>query len=63
MITQKKFPYDKISVTKSALFSLRQALTHHSFIFNSQFLNEPKHEVRLFKNVRDFPSLIPLRFH
>ena len=32
----KKFPSDKINVTKNALFFLLQALTHHSFTFNLQ---------------------------
>ena len=41
----KKFPSDKINVTKNALFVLSRAPTHHSFTFNSQFLYELKHMV------------------
>ena len=33
----KKFPSDKINVTKTALFFLSRALTHCSFTFNLQF--------------------------
>ena len=33
----KKYPSEKISVTKNALFFLSRAPTHHSFTFNSQF--------------------------
>ena len=47
----KKFPSDKINVTKNALFFLSRALTHHSFTFNSQFLYELKHMVYLSKIV------------
>ena len=39
----KKFPSDKINVTKDALFFLSQAPTHHSFTFNLQFLYKLKH--------------------
>ena len=47
----KKFPLDKINVTKNAPFSLSRAPTHHSFIFNSRFLYELKHKVGLSKTV------------
>ena len=43
----KKFPSDKINVTKNSLF-----FTHHSFTFNSQFLYELKQMVHLSKTVR-----------
>ena len=36
----KKFPLNKINVTKNALFFLSQAPAHHSFTFNSHFLYE-----------------------
>ena len=45
----KKFPSDKISVTKNALFFLSQAPTHHRFTFNSQFLYELKHKIHVTK--------------
>ena len=35
----KKFPWNKIKVRKNAIFFLLRASTHHSFIFNSRFLN------------------------
>ena len=41
----KKFPLDKISGTKNALFLLSRAPTHHSFIFNLLFLHELKRRV------------------
>ena len=47
----KKFPSDKINVTKNALFFLSRAATHHSFTFNLRFLYELKHKVRLSKTV------------
>ena len=47
----KKFPLDKIQGTKNALFFLSRAPTHHSFSFNSRFLYELKHKVRLSKTV------------
>ena len=34
----KKFPSDKINMTKNALFLISRAPTHHSFTFNLQFL-------------------------
>ena len=43
----KKFPSDKINVTKNELFLLSRALTHHSLTFNSAFLYELKHKIRL----------------
>ena len=42
----KKFPSDKINITKNSLF-----FTHHSFTFNSQFLYELKQTVHLSKTV------------
>ena len=59
----KKFPSDKISDTKIALFFLSRAPTHHSYTFNLRFWYELKHKVRLSKTVRDFPFSIPLRFY
>ena len=47
----KKFSSDKINGTKNKLFFLSQALTHHSFTFNLQFLYELKHKVCLSKTV------------
>ena len=44
----KKFPSDKINVTKNALFFFRE-LQLISFTFNSQFLYELKHMVHLSK--------------
>ena len=40
-----------MNITKIALFFLSQATTHHSFIFNSGFLYELKHKIRLSKSV------------
>ena len=48
----KKFPSDKINVTKNAFFFLSQASAHHSFTFISQFLYELKRKVYLSKIVR-----------
>ena len=47
----KKFPLEKLSVTKNPLFVLSRAPTHHSFTLNSQFLYELKHIVHLSKTV------------
>ena len=47
----KKFPSDKIHVTKNALFFLSRPSTHHSFTFILQFLYELKHMVHLSKIV------------
>ena len=47
----KKFPSEKINVTKNALSFLWRATTHHSFTFNSQFLYELKHMVHLSKTL------------
>ena len=49
--TLKKFPSDKIKVTKNALFFLLQFPTHHRFNFNSQFLYKLKQKFHLCKNV------------
>ena len=48
----KKFPLDKINVTKMHTFFLSWAPTHHILQFDSRLLNEQKHKVHLFKNVR-----------
>ena len=50
----KKFPSDKINGTKSVLFFLSRAPTHHSFTFNLRFLYDLKHKVRLSKTVFGF---------
>ena len=50
---RKKFPSDKEKVRKNALVFLSRAPTHHSFTFNSRFLYELKHNVRLSKSVRE----------
>ena len=47
----KKFPSDKIDVTKNALFFLSGAPTHDNFTFNLQFLYEQKHKVHLSKTM------------
>ena len=49
--TLKKFPSDKIKVTKNALFFLLQVPTHHRFNFNSQFLYKLKQKFHLSENV------------
>ena len=48
----KKFPSDRINVTKNALFFLSRAPTHHSFTFNSQFLYKLTRKFHFFKAVR-----------
>ena len=45
----KKYPSNKINVTKNAIFFLSQAPTDHSFTFNSQILYELKHNFHLSK--------------
>ena len=47
----KQFSRDKINDTKSALFFLLGAPTHHSFTFNFRFQYELKHKVYLSKTV------------
>ena len=47
----KKFPSNKINVTKNALFFLSRAPTHHSFTLNSRFLYGLKDKIRLSKSV------------
>ena len=47
----RKFPSNKISGTKNALFFLLRAPAHYSFTFNLRFLYELKHKVILFKTV------------
>ena len=47
----KKFPSDKINVTKNALIFLSPAPTNHSFTFNSRFLYELKLKVHQSKSV------------
>ena len=44
----KKFPSDKINVTKNAPFFLLRAPTHHSFTFNLRYTS-------LYNCVWDFP--------
>ena len=46
-----KIPYDKINVTKNALFFLSQPPTHHSFNFIWGFLCKLKHKSHLLENV------------
>ena len=48
----KIFSSDKEKVTKNALFFLLRAPAHHSYTFNSRFLYELKHNVRLSKSMR-----------
>ena len=48
----KKIFSDKINRTKSALFFLSRAPTHHSFTFNLRSLYELKHKVYLSETVR-----------
>ena len=47
----KKLPLGKINGTKTALFFLSRAPTHHSFTFNMRFLYELRPKVRLSKTV------------
>ena len=47
----KRFPSDKISITKNVLCFLSQAPTHHSFTFNLQFLYKLKQKVCSYKSV------------
>ena len=47
----KKFPLDKINVTKQVLFLLSRPPTHDTFTFNLQFLYQLKHKVHLSKTV------------
>ena len=47
----KKFPSEKINVTKIALFFLSGAPSHHSFTVNSQFLYYLKHKLHLSKTL------------
>ena len=47
----QKIPSGKINSTKNALFFLSRATTHHSFIFNLQFLYDLKLKVCLSKTV------------
>ena len=47
----KKKNSDKINGTKSALFFLLRAPTHHSRNFNLRFLFEVKHKIRLSKTM------------
>ena len=46
----EKYHLDKTMLPKNALFCLSRAPNHHSFTFNSQFLNELKHKARLSKS-------------
>ena len=47
----QKYHLDKTMLPKNALFFLSRAPNHHSFTFNSQFLNELKHKARLSKSL------------
>ena len=47
----KKFPLDKVSGTKSALFFPSLSPTYRSFTLNLRFLYELKHKVRFYKIV------------
>ena len=47
----KKYPSDKINVTKNALFFISRVPANHSFTFNSQFLYKLKHKSDLSKTV------------
>ena len=60
----KKFPSDKINVTKNALIFLSRAPTHPSFTFKLQFLYELKAQgLSLKKCVWDFLFSIPPCFY
>ena len=50
----KKFPSDKINVTRRKFFFLLRAPTHHSITSNSRFLYDLKHKVHLSKRLCDF---------
>ena len=52
--TSKKFPSDKINISKHALFLLLWATTHHSFTFNLRFLFELKHKLISLKMCVEF---------
>ena len=54
----KKFPADKANVTKHVIFFLAGAPTHLNSIFNSRFLYELKHKVRLSKSKLVFGNVI-----
>ena len=56
----KKFPSDKINVTKNSLFLLSRASTHHSFAFNLQFLSELKRKVHFPKSASGIPHTVLL---
>ena len=47
----KKFPDDKINVTKNALVFLSRAPTQHIFTFNLWFLYKLKHEIHRSKSM------------
>ena len=47
----EQFQSEKINISKNAIFFLSQDATHHNLIFNSQFLYELKHIVRLSKRL------------
>ena len=59
----KKFPSDKINVTKNAMFFLSGAPTHHSFTLNLGFLYELKHKVRFSKTVCGVSIFDTVSFH
>ena len=57
----KKFPLNKINVTKNEFFFLLQP--YHRFAFNSWFLHELKHKVYLSRSVlRVFAFSVPSLF-
>ena len=47
----KKFPLDKINVTKNAPLFFRELQLIHSFTLNSQFLYDLKHKIHISKTV------------
>ena len=47
----QKIPFDKINGTKSVLFFILQAPTHHIFAFHFRFLYKLKHKICPPKNV------------
>ena len=53
--TLQKFILEKNKGHKKCTLFLYRALAHHNFTFNSQFLYELKHKVRLSKTVYGIP--------
>ena len=56
----KKFPSDKVTGTKNALFILSRAPTYHRFTFSLGLLYELKHKVHFSKTVL---GIFHFRFH